>query len=172
MLSYALGWSQRLWEDGVWRPWLLDQRHRLRLQTEIPLTRRWRVVALAEARSPQPVARVAEVFYRDPFRYPGDTTMSRFPLLQSPYAPEGSARGAGTFWADLGTSVWFGGPGRTRITLGFAVTNVAFRAVAPLEPVPAGESMRPDGTYEPDGVRYRRRFWLPAVPSVTARVEF
>jgi hypothetical protein len=172
VLSYALGWSQRRWEDRVWRPWLLDQRHRLRVQTEIPLTRRWRVVALAEARSAQPMTRVAEVFYRDPFRFPGDTTAPRFRLIQYLYAPEGSARGSGTFWVDIGTNVWFGGPGRSRITLGFAVTNVTFGPVAPLEPVSPGELIMPDGTYEPGGVRYHRRFGLPAVPSVTARVEF
>ena len=171
-LSYALGWSQRRWEDGTWRPWLLDQRHRLRLQTEVPLTRRWRVVALAEARSAQPVTRVAEVFYRDPLRFSGDTTTPRFRPVLYLYAPEGSARGSGTYWADVGTNVWFGGPGRSRITLGFAVTNVTFGPVAPLEPVMLGELVNDDGTYVPGGMRYRRRFWLPPIPSVTVRVEF
>lgn len=172
VLSYALGWSQRRWEDGVWRPWQLDQRHRVRLQAEIPVTRRWRVVALAEARSAQPLTRVAEVFYGDSFRYPGDTTTPRFRLLQSLYAPEGSARGSGVFWADLGTNVWFGGPGRSRITLGVSLTNLTMGPIAPLEPVSPGELMRPDGTYEPGGVRYHRRFGFPAVPSVTVRVGF
>lgn len=172
VVSYALGWAQRRWEDGVWRPWLLDQRHRLRLQTEVPLTRRWRVVALAEARSAQPMTRVAEVFYSGWLSFPGDTITRRFLLAQPLYAPEGSARGSGTFWADVGTSVWFGGPGRSRITLGLSLTNLTMGPIAPLEPVPLGALVRPDGTYESGGWRYKRRFWLPVVPSVTARVEF
>jgi len=171
-LSYALGWSQRRWEDGVWRPWVLDQRHRARLQALVPIGARWRLFALAEARSAQPVARVAEVFFQEWLRFPGDTSALRVLIAHPLYAPEGSARGSGVFWADLGADVWFGGPGRSRIALGLSLTNLTMGPIAPLEPVSAGELRRPDGTYEPGGWRYTRRFWLPVVPSVTARVEF
>ena len=172
VVSYALGWSQRRWEDGVWRPWVLDQRHRVRVQAQVPLGRRWRLLALAEARSAQPVTRVAEVFYQEPVRFPGDTITRRFLFAQPLYAPEGSARGLGVFWADLGANVWFGGPGRSRITVGLSLTNLTMGPIAPLEPVPLGALMRPDGTYESGGWRYKRRFWLPVVPSVTVRVVF
>lgn len=172
VLSYAVAWSQRRWEEGVWRPWLLDQRHRVRLQSALPLTARWHVFALAEVRSAQPVTRVAEVFYPTAPPISGDTSSQGFQRIQYLYAAEGAARGSGTAWADIGTRVWFGGPGRSRVTLGFAVSNVAFGPVAPLEPVPPGELVRFDGTYPPGGVSYRRRFGLPAVPSFTVRVEF
>ena len=172
VLSYALAWSERRWDDGVWRPWLLDQRHRVRLQGEILLAPRWRASALVEARSAQPVTRVAELFYRSFPPASGDTASTTFRLVQYLYAPEGSARGSGTLWADLGTSVWFGGPGRSRITLGLSVTNVVFGPVAPLEPLSPNELAGLGGVYTPGGVRYERRFRLPAVPSLTARVEF
>ena len=164
-VSYALSWSQRRWDDGVWRPWLLDQRHRVRVQAEAPVKRRWRVFALAEARSAQPMTRVAEVFYRNPPPVSGASDEVPDYL----YAAEGSARGSGVFWLDVGTSASFRGPGRSRVTVGFAVTNVTFGPVAPLAPVPPADLQRTDLS---GGVRYYRLFRLPAIPSITARVEF
>jgi len=166
VLTYALGWSQRRWEDGVWRPWQLDQRHRLRMLADAPLKAGWRVFALAEARSAQPVARVGQVYFTAGLPMPGDTV----PLFPGRpaflYAPEGSVRGSGTVWVDVGTRWWFGGPGSSRVAIGFSVTNIVFGPVAPLEP---------EGfAFENNSLRvdYVRRFSLPPVPSLTVRFEF
>lgn len=172
-LSYALAWSERRWDDGAWRPWVLDQRHRLRLLAEAPVTARWRVFALVEGRSAQPVTRVAEVFYRSRPPITGDTLPTRPGFVSYLYAPEGGSRGSGTLWADVGTRVRIDGPGRLRTQVGLSVTNLAFGPVAPLEPLPAGELC--GGGPAPcslPGVRYRRRFDLPAVPALTVRIEF
>lgn len=164
VLTYALGWSQRRWEDGVWRAWQLDQRHRMRLLADAPIKAGWRVFAVAEARSAQPAARVSQLYFADRPPVPGDTVplIPTFPRFR--YAPEGSVRGSGTVWVDVGTRWWFDGPGSSRVAIGFSVTNIVFGPVAPLEPVefPIGGQR----------VEYVRRYSLPAVPSLTVRLEF
>lgn len=163
VVTYALGWSQRRWEDGVWRPWQLDQRHRLRLLADAPIKAGWRVFALAEARSAQPEPRVGQFYFRADFPMPGDTVPQRRGVPGYIYAPEGSARGSGTVWVDVGTRWWFGGPGSSRVAIGFSVTNIVFGPVAPLEP----------DWFDASGhLTYKRRFSLPSVPSLTVRFEF
>ena len=173
-VSYALGWSQRRWDDGVWRPWRLDQRHRVRAQTDAPLARRWRAFALAEFRSAQPVNRVSEVYFRS-FTEPGDSLSGR-PLFPGYlYAPEGSVRGNSTLWVDVGSRWSIAGPWGLRTTVGLSVTNLVFGPVAPIEPVDPLSAITPPATSpagQTAGVRYERRFSLPPVPSVTVRVEF
>jgi hypothetical protein len=172
--SYALAWSERRWEDGVWRPWRLDQRHRIRVQADAPLSARWRIFALAEARSAQPVTRVSELYFR-PAVPPGDsaTRPTRPGYL---YAPEGSARGEPTVWLDVGTRFSFRGPWGMRTGIGFSVTNLIFGPVAPLEPVSPAEAVYPNEGLPPsgvvNGVPYRRRYSLPPAPSLTVRIEF
>ncbi len=166
VLTYALGWSQRRWEDSVWRPWQLDQRHRVRLLADAPIKAGWRVFALAEARTAQPVARVGQIYYRDGPAVPRDSVVL---LPGSPfylYSPEGTVRGSGTVWLDIGTRWWFGGPGSSRGAIGFSVTNIIFGPVAPLGP----EEFALDN--DPRRVDYVRRFSLPPVPSLTVRFEF
>jgi len=175
-LSYALGMSERRWDDGIWRPWRLDQRHRVRVQGDVPLGDRWRIFALGEVRSAQPVVRVAEVFFVPPLTAPGDTLQGRALVPAYLYAPEGSARGNGTAWLDVGARMRIDGPWRMQTTLGLSVTNLVFGPVAPLEPVPPLEALYPDGgtggAISVQGVPYERRFKLPAVPSITVRIEF
>ena len=146
----------------------------MRLQGDAPLGARWRIVALAEVRSAQPVVRVAELYYIPPLTAPNDS-LSGVPLYPAYlYAPEGSARGNATAWLDVGTRLRINGPWRMRTELGFAVTNLVYGPVAPLEPVsPAAAALAlrssPGGLR---GVPYQRRFSLPPVPSVTVRVAF
>ena len=105
-------------------------------------------------------------------RPPDGDPSGAFTRLSSIYGPEGSARSAGTFHVDFGTSVTLGGPGSSVIRLGASVINLTFGPVAPDVPVQPGELMQPNGTYLPGGVQYKRSFTLPAIPSVTARIEF
>ena len=175
-LSYALGTSERRWEDGVWRPWRLDQRHRLRLQGDAPLGDRVRFFALGELRSAQPEVRVSELYFRSFSVVPGDTLQGRAIGPAYLYAPEGSARGGATAWIDVGTRMRIDGPWHMQTTLGFSVTNLVFGPVAPLEPVSPINALYPNGgsaaPVTVNGVPYERRFTLPPVPSVTVRVEF
>ena len=84
------------------------------------------------------------------------------------YGDENDGRSAGTARMDLGVSYSFTGPWKSRAALGVSVVNAGFGAVAPLRP--AASLFEPGSTL--GRVRYERLFELPAVPSLTLRVEF
>lgn len=170
-LMYVLSSSERRWEDARWRPWRLDRRHLARLQADWRISEHARAFGLAEAASGQPVTPVREVVrIRPPLPDVDPTLVPGRPAYL--FAAEGSARSTGTFRVDLGVEVTFGGPGDSQIQLGLSAINVGFGPVAPEEPPPVNELLRQDGTFPPGGVPLVRRFTLPAIPSVTVRIEF
>ncbi|MGH7569577.1 MAG: hypothetical protein ACREL9_11555 [Gemmatimonadales bacterium] len=172
VLSYIWSQSQRRWEDALWRPWRLDRRHAIRLQLESQIGRRWYVFGAGEFLSGQPMTPVQEVFWSQTPRLPGEQPPPPPLLVNYRFGPEGSARSAPTFHLDLGARARFAGPGNTWILLGLSVINLSFAPVAPEIPVPPEELVRPDGSYPANGVQYKRLFSLPAIPSLTLRVEF
>jgi hypothetical protein len=170
-VAYVWARSDRRWEGGGWTPWLLDRRHTVRLQLEAALGARWRLSAVGEYQSGQAVTPVTAVVWTYPPAPGGTALPSRLPIAYR-YGPEGSARSAGTLRCDVGARVALRGPGRSRVELGFSVLNVAFGPVAPDAPVPPGELLGGPESSSAAGVRYVRRFSLPAIPSITGRIEF
>jgi hypothetical protein len=100
----------------------------------------------------------------------GDTVVGFTPLvpLGFLYGPEGIGRSAPTFHFDVGARVRFTGPRRSTVLIGLSVLNVNFGPVAPQVP----EELIPYPGYGTDGVVYKRLFSMPAVPSITGRIEF
>ena len=169
-LTYVWSRSDRRWDDGIWRPWALDRRNTLRLQLDAAIGKRWTVSAAAQYESGQPITPVAEVVGIEP--PPLDDGASPGPSrIAYRYGPEGSGRSAGTFRTDLGARVRLRGPGSSQVYLGLSVLNAGFGPVAPEVPLRPEYLRAPDGSAA-SGVRYVRRFGLPAIPSVTARIEF
>jgi hypothetical protein len=164
-LTYVLSESERRWDDGVWRPWRLDRRHTARLQLDGPLGKRWYAFGAGEFASGQPITPVQEVV-----RILGDTVAGFTPLvpLGYLYGPEGIGRSAPTFHFDVGARVRFTGPGGSALLIGLSVINLGFGPVAPQVP----EELFPYPGYGNEGVVYRRLFAMPAVPSITGRIEF
>ena len=165
-LIYVLSGSQRDWGQG-WTPWTLDRRHLLRGLGYLRLSRRWSVYGAFEATSAIPLTLVEQVIFID--RAPGDTALGSPAFV---YGPENSARGSGTARADLGVKFGFKGFGKSRATLGISVINVGFGPVAPLEAASPGFELGIPGQPDQVRVRYERLFDLPAIPTVTLRMEF
>jgi hypothetical protein len=164
-LTYVLSRSERNWGQG-WVPWTQDRRHLLRGLGYLRLSGRWSWYSAFEATSAIPLTLVDQVIFLD---NPPDTSLG-FPGFL--YGRENSARGSGTARADVGLKFGFRGFGRSRATLGISVINIGFGPVAPLKvstPIP-----EPGGVGEPDNirVRYERLFNLPAIPTLTLRMEF
>jgi len=170
-LTYVLSFSERRWEDRVWRPWRLDRRHRIRLEALKSFGSRWRAFGSAEGHSGQPLTRVDDVVVITPPLFPGDSSVVRGRLAYR-YGAEGQWRSRVSVRCDLGLVGQFGGPGRSSISVGLSVINATFGPVAPDVPVEPSELLEADGTFSSSGVRYKRLFTLPPVPSVLVRVEF
>ena len=170
-LSYVWSRSERRWEDGIWRPWRLDRRHAVRASLQGRLTHRLRAFGAAELLSGQAMTPVrALVQTQLPPRPASGASLTR---LAYQFGPEGSARSAGTFHLDVGVEGGFREPGGARISVNLSVLNIGFGPVAPEEPASPYELL-PGSSFEtpPSSVPYRRRFDLPAVPSLSLRVEF
>jgi len=172
-VSYVLSWAQRDW-DGRWVPWSLDRRHLFRLDARRSLGKHWSASVAFEAMSGPPLTPVDGVFivgFPDPTGH-GVTRDSGLGLGPAyVYGEENSARSSGTARLDLAARYTFTGPGKSRMTLGFSVLNAGFGPVAPLHPNDAGFDPSDSGVLH-GRVRYERVFDLPAVPSLTLRVEF
>lgn len=164
-LTYVLSRSQRNWGQS-WIPWSEDRRHLLRGLGYLRLSRRWSLYGAFEATSAIPLTLVEQViFIQD----------ARVDTLGTPaflYGRENSARGIGTARADVGVKFGFRGFGRSRATLGISVINIGFGPVAPLRA--ASPFLEPGPFGQPDNVRvrYERLFDLPAIPTVSLRMEF
>lgn len=172
-LAYVLSTSERRWQEG-WVPWAQDRRHLARLLGKIQLGRRWSVAGAIEAASGAPLTAVDQVVtvgVPDPAN--GATIPPRTGFPAYVFGPENAARSAGTVRADFNATYEFRGPGRSRMWAGVSVVNVGFGPVAPLVPSDP-TSLIPVAGGQPATARvnYERLFDLPAVPTVTLRIEF
>jgi hypothetical protein len=165
---YVFSRSERNW-NGAWIPWSQDRRHLARLFANARLSRRWTIFGMVEGTSAAPLTPVEQVvLVSDPGAGGGDSLGT--PAYQ--YGSENSARGLATVHADVGAHLEFKGLGHSHATLGFSVINVGFGPVSPVSvSSPLIEPGQPGG---PDIVRvkYDRLFDLPAIPTVTFRMEF
>jgi hypothetical protein len=170
-VTYVLSWSDRRFESGRWRPWQLDRRHLVRLQLSKAARERWLFFATGEYQSGQPLTRVADVVHTDmpPVDASDQPGTGRFAYH---YAEENSSRSAGTLRFDVGAQLRMRGPGRSRLSLRASVINAGFGPVAPQAPVPAGDLPFLTPAERQFGVPYKRAFSLPAIPTITARLEF
>ena len=165
-VAYVFGVAQRNWGQG-WVPWSQDRRHMIRIIARTGLGSHWSVGGTFEALSGPPLTPVNGVFTTG-FLGPSGFDPNYYSLGAYSYGPENSARSAGTARCDLGFRYLFKGPWRSRAALGISVINAGFGPVAPLRPAP----LRGYGPGDPPRVTYERLFDLPAVPTLTLRVEF
>jgi hypothetical protein len=168
-LIYVLSRSERNWGPG-WVDWSQDRRHLVRALGHVKLSRRWTVFGSFEATSAIPLTPVEQViFFNDP------RLGSLGPELVFPayvYGPENSGRGIGTARADIGARFEFKGIAGSRAALGLSVINLGFGPVAPIEPASPQLEAGAWGGPEVVRVSYHRLFDLPAIPTVTLRMEF
>jgi hypothetical protein len=163
--SYAWSRSDREWDETGWVPWRLDRRHTVRLQGERRVGAHWSFSGFLEAQSGQASTPVVEVYKT---YLTGDTVPGY--LYWYYYGAEGSARSRGTVRADLAVNLRTAGPFGSRMLIGLSVVNAGFGPVAPDVPYP--EPTSPPFIDIETGVRYRRAFSIPAVPSLLIRLEF
>jgi len=170
-VSYVLARSQRRWGDD-WVPWALDRRHQFRGFAQVR-TGGWAWSGALDLASGLPITPIA--YTLPPAGVPGippGTTASGRAATPPVYGVENSAATSGTFRFDVATQFSFGGPGRSRFTLGVAVINLFGTAVAPF-----GDFFSHavgDYATDPSGspLPYRRLFNLPPIPTVTIRADF
>jgi hypothetical protein len=167
-LMYALSRSDRNWGSG-WIPWSQDRRHLVRALGTVRTSRRWTIFGAFEAVSAMPLTPVDQVVWVTDLN---SASAGSFGSPAYKYGTENSRRGLGTARADIGARFEFKGFGNSRAALGLSVINLGFGPVSPVSaasPIP-----EPGFAGEPDivRVRYQRLFDLPAIPTVTLRMEF
>lgn len=173
-LAYVFARTDRAWEGGDWRPWVQDRRHTVRVLGQTPLSSRFHFFAAVEGSSAAPLTPVSGVInVGGPD--PEDGGIVRGPGVGRPsylYGLENSGRGSGTWRADVGTYYRFKGPWRTSMEAGLSIINLGFGPVAALRPVDPAELLSSISAGTPTHVRYERLYDLPAVPTLTLRMEF
>lgn len=170
-VTYVLSWSDRRFESGQWRAWKLNRTHLLRLQASKAVRTRWFFFAVMEVQSGQPLTLVREVVRIDPPPVDAPEWPGTGPVAYR-YADENSSRSDGTLRFDIGAQLRLRGPLHTRLAVGASVINAGFGPVAPQSPVPADLLYMLPSAERLRGVPYRRAYSLPAVPTITARLEF
>ena len=166
-LTHVWSGSSRSWHGGRWTRWAQDRRHLLRLHGQMQLSSHWTIFGAFEAITGPPLTPIEQVIE---VRRPGQEEDGPVAYL---YGPENSARGKGTARADFAANYGFNGLWGTRMALGLSVINLGFGPVAPI--LTCGIHGCGRGNVEArtaSGVEYARAFDLPAVPSVTLRMEF
>lgn len=164
-IIYALSWSERDWGGG-WIPWAQDRRHLARAIGSARLSSKWTLFGAIEASSAMPLTPVEQVvLIHDPTGGGGGRPAYKF-------GSENSARGLGTARADLGARFEFKAFRDSRASVGLSVINLGFGPVSPIGA--ASPFFEPGPPGEPDiiRVRYQRLFSMPAIPTVTFRMEF
>jgi len=165
--TYVLSVAQRDWGLG-WIPWSQDRRHGFRLAGGTQWGR-WSLFGSFEAMSGAPLTPVdGVILISRPDPNSGGLVRD---IVQPAYVfgREHSRRSAGTARVDFGANRDFRGPWRSRMTLGLSVVNAGFGPVAPLQPAAPGFD---PGVVQRGQVRYKRLFDMPAIPSITLRMEF
>lgn len=169
-VTYVFSGSSRSWDGVQWTPWAQDRRHLLRVMGQMRLSHGWTLFGAFEALSGQPLTPIEQVVHVD---RPGREGGVQGAQMAYVYGRENSARTRGTARLDLAASYGFAGLWGTRMAVGISVINLGFGPVAPT--LTCGIHGCGDGKVEArteSGVEYRRAFDLPAVPSVTFRMEF
>lgn len=165
-VSYVYAVSERDWGAG-WIPWALDRRHQFRAFGQ---TRWGRVTwfGALDAASGMPLTPRLYVIER---AVPGGGPLSPFAYQPAAigFGAENSASTSGTFRIDVGIAYSFGGPAKSRFTLGASIINLLATAVAPIGDLGEGiTAVDQAGRATP----YRRLFDLPMVPTAMLRAEF
>ena len=169
-LTYVLSQSSRSWHQGPWIPWAQDRRHLIRLLGQTMLGHHWTLFGAMEVLTGPPLTPIEQIVNVD---RPGRSDDLPGSSRAYVHGDENSARGSGTARADVAVTYGFAGLWGTRMGLGISVLNVGFDPVAPI--LTCGIHGCGDGKVEastPSGVEYRRAFDLPAVPTLTLRMEF
>jgi hypothetical protein len=169
-LTYVFSRSERSWGGQSWTPWTHDRRHLLRLLGQMRLSGHWALFGAFEAISGPPLTPIEQVVE---VHRPGADPDYFGERVGYVYGQENSARTPGTARADLALSYEFDGLWGSRMGLGISVMNLGFGPVAPV--LSCGIHGCGEGKAEAitaSGVEYRRAFDLPAVPTVTLRMEF
>lgn len=151
-LSYALGWSERRWQEG-WVPWINDRRQLLRASGLWRPHPKLALSATIDAGTGAPYTPIVGF----------DTSGGG---LRTIYGVENSARGRFGVRLDLSAERTFSGPAGTDISLGLSVINLGLGDQAPREATIMGlEGGVPFGGSEP-------LFGAFPVPSLLLRVFF
>jgi hypothetical protein len=169
-LTYVFSRSERSWDDQSWTPWTHDRRHLLRLLGQMRLSSHWTLFGAFEAISGPPLTPIEQVVE---VHRPGADPEFFDRRVAYIYGRENSARSPGIARADLAASYEFAGLWGSRMGLSISVLNLGFGPVAPV--LSCGIHGCGDGKPEAttaSGVEYRRAFDLPAVPTVSLRMEF
>jgi hypothetical protein len=162
-LSYAYARSERHWGEG-WLRWAQDRRHQLRGIGQVQVGR-LAASALLEAATGMPATAVVYRHDRDLPGFPVADPFGAFPT----FGGENAVETSGTFRVDAALQ-WMGGrPGGTQVQLGVAVINLFQTEVAPIGLGVGTGREASDRTGRP--TEFRRLFRLPAVPTITLRVE-
>ena len=166
-VSYALSRSERHW-GAAWVPWALDRAHQLRAFGQARAGR-LSLFAAFDWSSGTPVTPVDFRVSPGPgIPADGGTITSIDPELLV-FGSENGAATSGTIRLDGGIALSFGGPDRSRFTLGVSVINLLGTAVAPFGLIGSGTVARDRFGRETD---YARLFDLPPIPTLTLRGEF
>ncbi len=170
--SYVLSWSDREW-NGTWVPWSQDRRHVLRLLGQRAIGSRWSLSAAFEAGSGVPLTPVEGVAVSGTTN-PDNGGIDRTSDSGEPvyiFGAENSHRSGGTARGDLGVNFAFRGPWKSRMWAGVSILNVGFGPVSPLTPVDPQFNFV-EGETPRGAVSYKRLFDLPAIPTLTLRMQF
>lgn len=169
--TYVLAFSERDW-GTAWIPWSQDRRHLFRLVGRTHFGSHWSASMAFEATSGAPVTPVDGVLILvTPDPAGNGSTRDGASRPGYVYGEENSGRSAGTARMDLGVTYAFTGPWKSRMALGLSIINAGFGPVAPLRASAPTFEPGPGGSLQ-GRVRYERLFDLPAVPSLTLRIEF
>ncbi|MGH7659019.1 MAG: TonB-dependent receptor [Gemmatimonadales bacterium] len=172
-LLYTLARSERRWSES-WIPWIADRRHTLRLFGQTRRGSHWTLFGNVEAVTGMPVTPVTGIVVAGlpgPQGIDRDTTLA---VYSNVFGPENSARSPGTVRMDLGATYEFSGPGKSRMWVGVSVLNIAFGPVAPIVAKPPIPILSGPGSFDPNRVvvNYERLYDIPAIPTLTLRIEF
>lgn len=173
-LAYVFARTERAWDGEGWLPWGRERRHLVRILGQTHLGSRFSLFSAAEGASAAPLTPVASVINVGT-PDPEDGGVGRGPGAGRPsylYAAENSTRGSSTWRIDVGTTYRFKGPWETSMEAGLSIINLGFGPVAALRPVDPAELLSSISAGTPTYVRYERLYDLPAVPTLTLRMEF
>jgi hypothetical protein len=174
-LTYVLSWAQRRWDGsgGIETvPWVHDRRHQMRVFAGISAGKGWRVNALVEVSSPEPLTPALGIFSVG-LLSPGGGGILRDTTTGTPViaaGKENSARGDWVGHLDLAIEKRIALSTRISGAVGLSALNVLFTRVARVKPVIEPVFVPPFTTLWRLG--FRPAFILPPIPTVTFKLEF